>query len=75
MVSGFFGAAKFEAGKAQVYLYNNLGALVTTLYNAEVESGRAYFLPPTREDLPNGVYICRLILNGNVENKRISIVK
>ncbi|MCB2378536.1 YDG domain-containing protein [Hymenobacter sp. BT635] len=64
-----------QGGKAQVYLYNHLGALITTLYNAEVERGRAYFLPLTSENLPNGVYICRLILNGNAENKRISLVK
>ena len=34
-----------KGGKAQVYLYNQLGELVTTLYNAEVESGREYYLP------------------------------
>ncbi|MBC6992407.1 MBG domain-containing protein [Hymenobacter sp. BT491] len=60
-------------GKAQVYLYNSVGSLVTTLYNAEVESGREYTLQLTREDLPNGVYFCRLITNGKVENKRITI--
>ncbi|GAB2459527.1 hypothetical protein GCM10011375_09400 [Hymenobacter qilianensis] len=62
-----------EGGKAQVYIYNSLGGLVSTLYNAEIEGNRDYTVKLTREDLPNGVYFCRLIVNGKVENKRIAI--
>ncbi|UYZ57901.1 MBG domain-containing protein [Hymenobacter latericus] len=68
-----FRAAK--GGKAQVYLYNQLGALVGTLYNAEVQGGREYRVPLRATELPTGTYFCRLIVNGQVENRRISIAK
>ncbi|QJX48210.1 T9SS type A sorting domain-containing protein [Hymenobacter taeanensis] len=60
-------------GKAQVYLYNSAGGLVSTLFNAEVEGGRAYDVKVNGSELPNGVYFCRMIMNGKVENKRITI--
>ncbi|MBF9143814.1 MBG domain-containing protein [Hymenobacter properus] len=64
-----------KGGKAQVYLYNQLGALVATLYNAEVQSGQEYYVPVQTEKLAAGVYLCRLISNGKVENQRINVVK
>ena len=64
-----------KGGKAQVYLYNQLGALVATLYNAEVQSGQEYYLPLNRDLLADGVYFCRLISNGKVVNQRINIVR
>ncbi|KUG08110.1 MBG domain-containing protein [Solirubrum puertoriconensis] len=68
-----FRAAK--GGKAQVYLYNQLGALVTTLYNAEVQGGQEYLVPLQAISLPTGTYFCRLIINGQVENRRITVAK
>ncbi|MFC7666978.1 MBG domain-containing protein [Hymenobacter humi] len=64
-----------KGGKAQVYLYNQVGALVATLYNAEVESGREYYISLSRENIADGVYFCRMITNGKVENKRITIMR
>ncbi|MCC3151949.1 PKD domain-containing protein, partial [Hymenobacter sp. BT770] len=64
-----------KGGKAQVYLYNQLGELVTTVYNAEVESGREYYLPLSRENIADGVYFCRMITNGKVVNQRITIMR
>ncbi|OGX85868.1 hypothetical protein BEN47_14260 [Hymenobacter lapidarius] len=64
-----------KGGKAQVYLYDQLGRLVSTLFNAEVQSGQEYYLPLNRELLADGVYFCRLISNGKVENQRINIVR
>jgi hypothetical protein len=64
-----------KGGKAQVYLYNQLGVLVATLYNAEVQSGQEYYLTLRRENLATGVYFCRLISNGKVENRRFTIVQ
>ena len=52
-----------------MYFYNQLGVLVATLYNAEVESGRDYYLPFSRANMEDGVYFCRLIVNGKVQNK------
>ena len=64
-----------KGGKAQVYLYNQLGALVATLFNAEVQSGQEYYLTLNRNELAEGVYFCRLISNGRVENRRLTIVR
>jgi hypothetical protein len=63
-----------EGGKAQLYLYNELGMLISTLYNAEVVSGQEYYLTLSSENLANGLYICRLISNDKVENIRLTIV-
>jgi len=64
-----------EGGKAQVYVYDQVGRLVATLYNAEVQSGQEYYLPLKRDDYASGLYYCRLIANGQVENLRLTIVK
>ncbi|OUJ68392.1 PA14 domain-containing protein, partial [Hymenobacter crusticola] len=64
-----------QGGKAQVYLYNELGELISTFYNAEVVSGGEYYLPLSTEKLANGVYICRLISNGKVENLRFTVIR
>ena len=64
-----------KGGKAQVYLYDQVGRIVSTLFNAEVQSGQEYYLPLNRELLADGVYFCRLISNGKVENKRITIMR
>ncbi|WP_426060327.1 T9SS type A sorting domain-containing protein [Hymenobacter sp. B1770] len=64
-----------KGGKAQVYLYNQVGALVATLYNAEVEGGREYYVTLSSENIADGVYFCRMITNGKVENKRITIMR
>ena len=64
-----------KGGKAQVYLYDQIGRIVSTLFNAEVQGGQEYYLPLNRELLADGVYFCRLISNGKVENKRITIMR
>ncbi|OUJ71422.1 PKD domain-containing protein [Hymenobacter crusticola] len=64
-----------QGGKAQVYLYNELGSLVSTLYNAEVMSGQEYYVPLPIADLANGLYVCRLVSNGKVENLRITVIR
>ena len=64
-----------KSGKAQVYLYDQLGKLVATLHNAEVQAGREYYLPLLVGQLESGVYFCRLIANGKVENRRVMVVK
>ena len=64
-----------QGGKAQVYLYDEVGRMVATLYNADVQSGQDYYLPLQRGDLAEGVYVCRLIANGTVHNLRLNIVR
>ncbi|MBO2011071.1 cellulose binding domain-containing protein [Hymenobacter negativus] len=62
-----------QAGQALVQVYNSLGQLVTTLYDGTVEEGRAYQLPFAAQSLANGLYECRLVLNGKKLSKRMVI--
>ncbi|OUJ69900.1 FG-GAP-like repeat-containing protein [Hymenobacter crusticola] len=64
-----------QGGKAQVYLYNELGKLVSTLYDAEVVSGGEYYLPLPTEKLASGVYLCRLVSNGKMETLRVTVIR
>jgi hypothetical protein len=64
-----------EGGKAQVYVYDQMGRLVTTLYNAEVQPGQDYTVALTNAGYTSGVYFCRLIANGQVLNVRLTIMK
>ncbi|WP_324672205.1 N,N-dimethylformamidase beta subunit family domain-containing protein [Hymenobacter sp. GOD-10R] len=73
--SGLVHFHTLQGGKAQVYLYNDLGELISTLYNAEVVSGQEYYLPLSRGNLASGVYLLRLISNGKVENRRLTITR
>ena len=56
-------------------LIDQVGRIVSTLYNAEVQSGEEHFLTLNRGDLASGLYFCRLIANGKVENLRVNIVR
>ena len=62
-------------GKVQVAIYNSVGTLVTTLYDATAEGGKDYTLSLSGDKLPSGVYFCRVVRNGKVENKRLTITK
>jgi hypothetical protein len=62
-----------QGGKAQVYLYDQMGRLVSTLYNADVQGGQEYSLTLPRQELADGLYFCRLIANGQVQNVRLLI--
>jgi|GEM_PF-3676021 len=62
-----------QSGSAQVHLYNALGVPVATLHSADVVKGQDYYLPFSGEHPAEGVYFCRLVLNGKVENHRFVI--
>ncbi|WP_324677501.1 endo-1,4-beta-xylanase [Hymenobacter sp. GOD-10R] len=64
-----------QAGKAQVKVYNQLGALVTTLYEGQVQSNKRYNLVLDSRTLTSGVYNCRLVLNGESQSLRLLITK
>lgn len=59
----------------QVLVYNALGQLVTTLYNAVAEAGRDYEVQLAGAPLPAGIYTCRLLSNGHTETLRLVVVK
>ncbi|GGE93908.1 hypothetical protein GCM10011383_00740 [Hymenobacter cavernae] len=64
-----------QGGKTQIYLYNELGQLMTTLYNTEAVGKQEYYLPLADRNIPAGVYLVRLVSNGKVENRRITITR
>jgi glucose/arabinose dehydrogenase len=62
-------------GNGQVKLYNQLGTLVATLYEAVVEGGHTYSVSLDSRLLPSGVYNCQFISSGKISNKRILVTK
>ncbi len=63
------------AGKVQVLLYNEVGMLIATLYDAQAQGGEELYLTLARADLPTGLYMCRLLANGRVVNYRFAIAQ
>ncbi|MCC3159949.1 T9SS type A sorting domain-containing protein [Hymenobacter sp. 15J16-1T3B] len=63
-----------ESGAAHVAVYNSLGQLVATLYDAPAEAGRQYTLPLDGRQLPAGLYTCRLRQNGQTQTQRLVVV-
>ena len=59
----------------QVQVYNSLGQLAATLYNATAEAGRSYEVTLDGTGMTAGVYTVRLISNGKVQTKRVVLVK
>jgi glucose/arabinose dehydrogenase len=64
-----------QSGQAQVKMYDQLGTLVTTLYNGNVEGDHVYKVAVDGRPLPSGVYNCQLVADGKVVNKRLIIMK
>ncbi|MBO0357411.1 T9SS type A sorting domain-containing protein [Hymenobacter sp. BT186] len=64
-----------QAGKAQVKVYNQMGKVVATLYDGQVEGNRLYSMTLNGGSLLGGVYNCQLITNGKVVNKRLLVSK
>ncbi|MBO0357882.1 S8 family serine peptidase [Hymenobacter sp. BT186] len=64
-----------QTGTAQVKVYNQLGVLVATLYDGQVEASRLYSATLNGQPLAAGVYNCQLITNGKVTNQRLLVSK
>jgi len=64
-----------QAGQAQVKIYNQLGTLVATLYDGQVEANRLYNVTLNGQPLSNGVYNYQLITSGKVTSKRLLVTK
>jgi hypothetical protein len=61
------------AGRTQLQLYNSVGSLVATLYDEVTEAGQQQRVELARENLPNGLYFCRLSTEGKVLNQRFVV--
>ncbi|WP_022821719.1 Ig-like domain-containing protein [Hymenobacter norwichensis] len=69
----------FEAertGAAQVLVYNQLGRIVATLYQGEVQARQRYGFKLESQNLPAGLYSCQVRLAGAAtKTTRLLIVK
>ena len=68
-----FRAAK--AGNAQLQVYNQWGKLVATVYSRECTAGELNVVPFNGRDLPEGLYLCRLVTSAGVQTTRLTLTK
>ena len=61
-------------GRAQLQVYNGLGALVATVYDGVADAGRAYDLALPVQNLSEGLYFCRLVQNGQTQQVRLMVL-
>jgi hypothetical protein len=64
-----------QAGPAQVLVYNALGQLVTTLYDAPVQAMKRYTLTLNSQSLRSGIYFCQLRTAGETQVARLLVIK
>jgi len=64
-----------QAGPAQVLVYNSLGQLVTTLYDAPVQAMKRYTLTLDSHSLRSGIYFCQLRTAGGTQVARLLVIK
>ncbi|MDO7850662.1 HYR domain-containing protein, partial [Hymenobacter convexus] len=62
-------------GTATVVVYNELGQVVARLFDGAVTSGQDYALALNSQRLAAGLYVCRLVLNGHTELRRLTVVR
>ena len=60
---------------AQVRVVDQLGRVVSVLFDGVAETGRDYQLTLNAEHLANGLYLCEFISQGKVQVQRLSVVK
>ncbi|GAB3868391.1 hypothetical protein GCM10028824_13140 [Hymenobacter segetis] len=61
------------AGPVQVQVYNQFGTLVATLQAPAPTDDAWQTLPLPTDNLPNGVYLCRLLHDNQVEQVRLQV--
>jgi hypothetical protein len=62
-----------ENGNAGVELYDFYGRNISTLFNEDVIAGREYNVDFSANNIPNGVYLCKITNNNVTETKKIII--
>lgn len=63
-----------ENGNVSLKVFNSLGEVVATLADGDISSGTHESIFQA-EDLPAGLYLCRLVWSGKVENRRLVITR
>ncbi len=64
-----------STGRATLKIFNTLGQEVTTLYNREAEAGVIHQAVFDASKLTTGLYFSRLEFNGNVQMKKLLLLK
>jgi hypothetical protein len=64
-----------QTGAARLQVFNSLGQLVKTLYNEVAEEGHSYTFELDAKALAAGMYSCRLLIDGQVQTKKLVVVK
>ncbi|GGG54048.1 T9SS type A sorting domain-containing protein [Bizionia arctica] len=62
-----------QNGNASIELYNYFGKNVTTLFSQQVVAGNKYKANFSVENLPAGIYICKITNNNVTETKKIVV--
>jgi len=63
------------AGQAKLQVYNQLGQLLSTLFEGPTTAGEAYTATLDSQQLAAGVYQCRLVTNTSSETIRLVVAK
>ncbi len=63
-----------QSGHARVTVYNTIGQLVTTVFDGEAAIGE-HHVTLTAENLPAGLYYCRLLTSTATESKQMLLIK
>ena len=60
-----------KADRAVVEIYTSLGRLVRRLFDAQIEQAVEYRVQFNAEDLPNGIYMFRVITSDRIDEGRL----
>ena len=63
------------AGPAQVRIYNELGQLVSTVFDGLTQAGELRTVTLDSQPLAAGVYLCRLVTNSSTETIRLMVAR
>jgi hypothetical protein len=58
-----------------VLVYNELGQVVAHLFDGAVTAGQDYTLALNSQRLAAGLYVCRMVLNGHTELRRLTVAR
>jgi hypothetical protein len=64
-----------RAGKAELQVFNQWGKLVATVYSRESAAGERNVVPFNGHDLPEGLYLCRLVTADGVQTTRLKVAR
>ncbi len=64
-----------QASLVQIDIYDLQGKLIKNIVSSQRQNTGKYVLPTNLSELPNGIYICKITIDGKVQSKKIVIEK